>query len=103
MLTCLDSHATHLELAYRLDIDLLLNAISQMLESHSVSENMISDNGSNFNGADKEFWELVDCLDRDKITLMTSHPFTQWHFNPPTCTTFLRHASDNDKGSQKSH
>lgn len=52
------------------------------------ARNIISDNSSNFVGADKELRELVDQLDRNKITRSTSHRGIQWHFNPPLAPHF---------------
>ena len=45
-----------------------------MANGRGLPEEMISDNGSNFVGAERELRELVAQLDQDKIA--------KWNFNP---------------------
>ena len=44
---------------------------------------MFSDNGTNFNGADKELKSLVSQLEEDKIKKYAANKGVTWHFNPP--------------------
>ena len=67
LFTCLTSRAVHLEMAYGLDIDSFLNAFNRMANRRGLPEEMISDNGTNFVGVERELRELVEQLDRDKI------------------------------------
>jgi hypothetical protein len=50
---------------------------------------VISDNGTNFVGAERELRELVEALDKDKIIRETTkfHP-VDWKFNPPIAPHF---------------
>ena len=49
---------------------------------------MLSDNGTNFIGAEKEIKQLVSQLDHDQIQRMTSNHGVDWHFNPPLASHF---------------
>ena len=61
-------------MAYGLDADSFLKAFIRMTNGRGLPEEMISDNGSNFVGAERELRELVAQLDQDKIA--------KWNFNP---------------------
>ena len=49
---------------------------------------MLSDNGTNFVGAEKEIRELVGQLDHDQLQRMTSSHGVTWHWNPPLAPHF---------------
>ena len=50
---------------------------------------VISDNGSNFIGADRELRELVESLNQDRIICeSTKHHHINWKFNPPSAPHF---------------
>ena len=74
LFTCLDSRAAHLEMAYRLDTDSFLNAFYRMASRRDVPEELFSDNGTNFKGADAE--------------QSIGNKGTSWHFNPPLAPLF---------------
>ena len=63
LFTCLTSRAVHLEVAYGLDTDSFLNALYRMASRRGVPEELFSDNGTNFKGADAELKSLVKELD----------------------------------------
>ncbi|PIK45261.1 hypothetical protein BSL78_17882 [Apostichopus japonicus] len=86
--TCLSSRAVHLEMAYGLDTDSFLNALNRMINRRGVPVEMISDNGTNFKGAEKKLRELVDRMDKDKMTRSTANQMIKWHFNPPLSPHF---------------
>ena len=54
-------------MAYGLDTDSFLNAFYRMVNRRGLPEEMISDNGSNFVGAERELRELVSQLDQAMI------------------------------------
>ena len=76
LFTCLATRAVHLEMAYSLDSDSFINAFSRMTSRRGTPAYVISDNGTNFVGAQRELRELVQALDHKKIAEMTSkfHP-----------------------------
>ena len=49
---------------------------------------MLSDNGGNFVGANKELCDLVKELDQEKITKSTANQGINWKFNPPLAPHF---------------
>ena len=72
-LTCLASRAVHLEMAYALDTDSFLNAFYRMANRRGLPKEMLSDNGGNFVGANKELCDLVKELDQEQITKSTAN------------------------------
>ncbi|XP_020619889.1 uncharacterized protein LOC110057637 [Orbicella faveolata] len=89
LLTCLTTRAVHLEMSYSLDTDSFVIAFTWMTSRRGTPTYIISDNGTNFVGAERELWELVESLDADRIMQETSkyHP-TDWKFNPPSAAYF---------------
>lgn len=89
LFTCLTTRAVHLEMSYSLDTDSFINAFTRMTSRRGTPTYVISDNGTNFVGAERELRELVKALDTDRITQETSkyHPI-DWKFNPPCAPHF---------------
>ena len=89
LFTCLTTRAVHLEMSYSLDTDSFINAFTRMTSRRGIPTYVISDNGTNFVGAERELRELVEALDTDRITQETSkyHPI-DWKFNPPCAPHF---------------
>ncbi len=89
LFTCLTTRAVHLEMSYSLDTDAFINAFSRMTSRRGTPRYVISDNGTNFVGAERELRELVEALDKDKIIRETTkfHP-VDWKFNPPIAPHF---------------
>ena len=88
LFTCLASRAVHLENAYGLDTHSFLNAFCRMASRRGLPEEMISDNGTNFVGANRELRELVEKLDKNKVASSTANRGVKWHFNPPLAPHF---------------
>ena len=80
---CLQTHCCHLEMATSLETDAFLNAFVRMTARKGWPTKMLSDNGTNFVGAEKEIRELVSQLDHDQLQRMTSSHGVTWHWNPP--------------------
>ena len=59
-----------------------------MVNRRDLPEEMISDNGSNFVGAERELRELVSQLDQDKIIKLVAKKGVKWNFNPPLAPHF---------------
>lgn len=83
LFTCLATRAVHLEMAYSLDTDSFINAFTRMTSRRGTLTYVISDNGSDFVGAERELRELVDAFDQDRIKQKTNkfHRI-DWKFNP---------------------
>ena len=54
-----------------------------MANRRGLREEIISDNGTNFIGADKELRQLVERLDKNTIISPTASKAVKWKFNPP--------------------
>ena len=53
-----------------------------MVNRRGLLQEMVSGNGGNFVGADKELRSLAEALDKDKIQKSTIHQGIKWKFNP---------------------
>jgi len=89
LFTCLASRAVHLEIAFGLDVDSFLSAFYRMINRRGLPEEIISDNGTNFVGAEKELRRLTNRIveDRKFVSTMTSKNI-KWTFNPPYAPHF---------------
>ena len=87
LFTCLATRAVHLEVAYGLDTDSFLNAFFRMASRRGLPRDVLSDNGTNFVGANNELEELA-ALDGEKIQENTANYGVTWHFNPPYASHF---------------
>ena len=83
LFTCLETRAVHLEMAYSLDTSSFMNAFFRMVSRRGRPEKVVSDNGTNFVGANKELKELVEALDQHEITRVSANKGIEWQFNPP--------------------
>ena len=89
LFTCLATRAVHLEMAYALDTDSFINAFTQMTARGGTPSFVLSDNGTNFVGAEKEICQKVQELDKQKIVETTSQrQLIHWKFNPPSAPHF---------------
>ena len=84
LFTCMATRAVHLEIAFGLDTAAFLNAFYRMASRRGVPEEMYSDNGTNFKGADNELRLLVAQLNNEKV----NNKGVRWHFNPPFAPHF---------------
>ena len=88
LFTCLATRAVHLEIAFGLDTGSFLNSFYRMASRRGIPEEVYSDNGTNFKGADNELKLLVSQIDEDKITESAANKGVKWHFNPPLAPHF---------------
>ena len=67
LFTCLTVRAVHIEIVPKLDIDSCLNAIMRFIARRGKPVKMISDNGTNFVGAEKELAEYIAAWNKRQI------------------------------------
>ena len=75
-------------MAVGLDTDSFLNAFYRMASRRGLPEEIFSDNGTNFKGADRELKTLLSQLDESKIKASVANKGVKWHFNPPFALHF---------------
>lgn len=86
LFTCLQCRAVHLEVAQSLSTDSFVLALKRFINRRGVPKEIMSDNGGNFVGAEKELKDWITCLDQNKIVeCMTVRSIT-WRFNPPVAS-----------------
>lgn len=83
ILTCLASRAIHLEVADSLNTDACINALRRFICRRGQVSHIISDNGTNFIGAERELREALAALDHGKIQGVLRQRGVKWSFNPP--------------------
>ena len=88
LFTCMTTRAVHLEMAYGLDTDSFLQAFFRFVNRRGWPEQLTSDNGRNFVGANRELQELITNLDQHKILKSTVSHSLKWNFNPPAAPHF---------------
>ena len=88
LFTCTATRAVHIEMAYDLSTNSFLNAFERFTSRRGPPQRMISDNGTNFVGADRELRELVETIDTDAVKDRTSYIGIEWSFNPPAAPHF---------------
>jgi len=74
-------------MAHGLDTDSFLHAFYRMTSRRGFPA-QISDNGTNFVGAERELRQLANALDKTKIQELTVKRGVVWRFNPPTAPHF---------------
>ena len=89
LMTCLTTRAVHLEVAHSLTTDSFLLAFRRFASSYPGVREMLSDNGTNFVGADRElkreFLERVNFGDLARGVRDDGIDF-RWRFNPPAAS-----------------
>ena len=75
-------------MAWSLDTDGFLNALTRMAARRGWPRDMLSDNGTNFTGGCNEINQLVKQIEVDKLQRMTSNNGLNWHWNPPAAPHF---------------
>lgn len=88
LFTCSATRAVHLEMAFSLSTTDFLNEFSRMVAKRGRPEEVTSDNGSNFVGANKELKELIQSIDQEKIVDDSANKGIKWNWNPPEGSHF---------------
>lgn len=79
--TCLSSRAVHLEMATSLDTDACINALRRFMSRRGQVIHMLSDNGTNFIGSERELCEVLAKLNHSKIQGALHQHGISWSFN----------------------
>ena len=86
LVTCLATRAVHLEVANSLDTDSFLMALRRFMARRGQPKTILSDNGTNFVGGERELREAVRQLDQNKISNDLSPRHIDWHFLTPAAS-----------------
>ena len=80
--------AVHIEVVPKLDTDSRLTAIMRFIARRGKPSIIISDNGTNFVGAEMEFAEYVAAWNKEWIDEHLIQRGIRWNFNPPAAPHF---------------
>ncbi len=84
---CFATKAVHLELASNLSTASFMGALKRFIATRGLCKKIVSDNGTNFVGANSELHELYEMLHHsttsDEIQLMCQRDKIEWSFAPP--------------------
>ena len=80
--TCLSSRAVHLEIAYSIETDSCIHAIRRFIARRGVVKSIISDNGTNLVGANRELKEEILKWNKAQFNDMLAQRGISWEFNP---------------------
>ncbi|XP_074030342.1 uncharacterized protein [Leptinotarsa decemlineata] len=83
LFTCLTLRAIHIELAASLDTSSAILAIRRFMCRRGQPKEIITDNGTNFVGAERELKKWFQTLDQKKISEEVASKNIIWKFNPP--------------------
>ena len=83
LFTCLTIRAVHLEIAGDLSTDKFMLALRRFIARRGKPKIMMSDNGTNFVGANKELQTSLQEPDQSKIVFCLTDYNIEWKFNPP--------------------
>ena len=88
LFTCLTIRAVHIEVVPKLDSDSCLNAIARFIARRGKPRTIISDNGTNFVGANKEMRAYIAEWNEQAIEERLLQEEIDWKFNPPAAPHF---------------
>lgn len=85
---CLVTRAVHLEVAYGLSTDELMLVLSRFVDVRGKPRFIVSDNGTNMVGANREIKEAVSEMDLSSIKAHPRFRGLEWRFIPPASPHF---------------
>ena len=88
LFTCLTVRAVHIEIVPKPDTDSCLNAILRFIARRGKSVKMITANGTNFVGAQKELAEYIAAWNKEQIEEHLIQKGIRWKFNSPAAPHF---------------
>ena len=80
--TCMNSRAVHLEVARSLETDDFILVLIRFLNRRGHVNEMRSDNGTNFVGAEREIQDAIKQMDKMKLNNELSMRGCKWVFHP---------------------
>ena len=83
LFTCLTVRAVHIAIVPKLDTESCLNLIMRFIARRGKPVKMVSDNGTNFIGADREFKGYVAAWNKERIEGHLVQQGIRWKLNPP--------------------
>ena len=86
--TCRTMRAMHIEVVPKLDTDSCLNVIMRFIARRGKPSTIISDNATNFVGAEREYAEYVAAWNKEGIQEHLIKRGIRWYFNPPAAPHF---------------
>ncbi|XP_062620585.1 uncharacterized protein LOC134282159 [Saccostrea cucullata] len=86
--TCLSSRAVHLEVAFSLDTDSCIDAIRRLIARRGKPTYILSDNGTNLVGAERELRTALNSWNMNRISSQLLQSGIEWSFNPPAASHF---------------
>lgn len=84
LLTCLVTRAVHIEIAHTLTTDSCILALRNFMAIRGTPLEFISDQGTNFIGANRELKEAYEKVDQNQLIREFTTTNTKWTFNPPS-------------------
>ncbi|XP_028405257.1 uncharacterized protein LOC114527763 [Dendronephthya gigantea] len=84
----LHMRAVHLEVAHSLEADSFIMALRRFQARRGNPVRILSDNGTNFVGAERELREALNELDPKRVADELSARGVEWKFNPPAAPWF---------------
>jgi len=84
--TCLAVRAVHIELASSLDTDSCINALRRFIARRGQVEEIRSDNGTNFIGANRELKASIADWNSSEFQHLFHQHKIRWTFNPPAAS-----------------
>ena len=69
-------------------MDSFLNTFYRLASRRGLADEVYSDNGTNFIGADRELQALLVQVESHKIEQSLANKGIKWHFNPPLAPNF---------------
>ena len=78
------TRAVHLEISNDLSTDSFILSLKRFIARRGQVKRLMSDNGTNFIGAERELRETLNGIDQNRITNFLSQHSIDWKFNPPS-------------------
>ena len=88
LFTCLHMRGVHLEVAHSLEADSFIMALRRFQSRRGNPVRILSDNGTNFVGAEPELIKSLQEIDQKRVADELSARGVRWIFNPPAAPWF---------------